>query len=148
VCWTQKERKDWNDYTDRSTTNLDRLKALGVKYYPEIIGKNAGSWPEPVSTEPSVHSWDISKYISKAGPVKIAVQHKGGRNWLGIKWVSIEVDGKEVARDGDRSDVGPHTTNKIYSFDIKKYSPKSKIVFKAFIYGMGGTNVRGRVLVL
>ncbi len=141
-----------DDYVVRSTTNFDRLKALGIKNYGEVIGHDAGSLPETLSGDLTVNSWDISQYVTKGGLLKVAVQHTGGKNWLNIAWVSIEVDGQEVARDVvNRTYHNSGDPYNISYFDLENYSPESEIVCKVNLRGTGTfiSNIAGaRLLVL
>ena len=150
VGWSQKSRKDFNDFHMRLQAQKERLKVLGVNYFEESDFEAApvGGWqPDQMSEKFVELTWDASRSVTKTGKYRVTMQYSGGRHRLDIAWVSLLEDGKEIARDTHDGRTGVADVANSYVVAVPQMKDGAKYSIRAQVRSDGGTDSNGQVFV-
>ncbi|AQT69556.1 Beta-hexosaminidase [Anaerohalosphaera lusitana] len=107
-----------------------------------------GQWtPEQMSQDWKTLQWDVSGVIDGTGTYSIVFQYTGGAHRLDLNWVSLLVDGKEIARDEHPGQTGGSNKDNIYTVTIDDYEPAAEYTIKAEVRSDGGTDSTGDITI-
>ena len=70
VAWSAKEKRNWDDFSNRLQTHEQRLEAFGVNYRRELSVK-IGEWKSSASENSTNVQWDVTSQIKGAGQYHI-----------------------------------------------------------------------------
>ena len=95
VTWTPKAQKNLTDFTNRLTTDVQRLAAMGLNYNHGVIPQ-IGSWSNNVPTAGTNVSYDITPYVTKGGEIDVSFAYVSGSDGLNITSVALLENGVQV----------------------------------------------------
>lgn len=146
--WSAADRKDCPDFLQRLDGLKKRLSILGVNYFEE-----PGPPPDPIGEwKPSQMSqtlvtldWDASKIVTKPGKYQVTMQYTGGACRLDIKYVALQADGVEIARDTHDATTGAMDRDNEYELNVPELKANAKYTLVAQVRSDGGTDSNGTV---
>ena len=147
VAWTMPNRKDYTNYLERLTPELERLKAMGVNFRqpdpePSIIAKWDKKNTPAEFTEKDI---DITKYIKKAGKYYIGFHYKKGAKGLDIAECNLLANNKIISSDQHVGFTGLRNKKNIYTVKLDKFIPGTKYSIRIKVKGAGGTDSQGYI---
>ncbi len=147
TAWSQNTDKDFANFNTRLQTHVQRLKAMGVNFFPlEEVKVPAGTWKSGGVGENFVtKTWDVTPQITKAGNVEAKFQYTGGTHRLDIAWAELLQNGTVVARDEHSGMTGGATKDNVYSFALPTYTAGTKYELRANVRSDGGNDSNGEI---
>lgn len=144
--WTPAALKNYEAFTTRLETHLQRLDALGVNYRkltPEP--KALGRWKSGETTEAWANKeWDLTPELKGAGKYRIVFQFTGGTHRLDIESVDIVANGQVVASDAHAATTGARNENNTYTVNIPA-AAGTRYTLRARVRSDGGADSNGEV---
>src|SRR6185312_15611001 len=139
VAWSAKDRRDWDDFSNRLKTHELRLAALGVNYRrdPSV---EIGAW-KPVSKRGSntnSFQWDVTSQIKGAGQYRIVFHHAKGSGLL-LRSVALLADGKEVASDAHEGYAARNPSKPVYVLNLPAAKENAKYTLQAMVGNVGSS---------
>ncbi len=150
VTWSPAEGRDFHDFVRRLDVHRKRLAVLGVNCFVETAKdpEPIGNWvPGQMSQSPVTLQWDAGKAVTKAGKYNVLMQYTGGACRLDIKWVAMQADGVEVARDTHDGTTGGTDHDNTYQLAVPEFKAGVKYTLLAEVRSDGGTDSNGTVSV-
>jgi hexosaminidase len=152
VGWTDKSRRDWEGFVERSKTHYRRLTAYGLKFPMDwAVGGNGvvlGSWtPEKLTSSSVELEWDASANLKDAGRYEVIMLYQKGEHGIAINWIALIEDGKEIARDTHHGWSGYGKDNIVYTLELPARKPHSSYTIRAGIDCHLGTDSTGDILI-
>jgi hexosaminidase len=145
VTWTPAALKNYNDFTNRLNTHLQRLTQMGVNYNKENI-LQIGSWsPGVISTNATTLTFDITPYVTAAGEIDVNFWYTSGANGLWIYSATLLENGVAIDSDVHQGFTGAAQTIPIYVLRLPLRKPGASYTIQASVAGRGGTASNGNV---
>lgn len=149
VGWSQKADRDWDDFYQRlSEGHRPRLDAMGINYWWET-STELGEW-KAAELKPNEErvtlEYDLTGKL-KSGMQEITFSYTGGGMGLSIEKVTLELNGKEVSQDEHVGFTGGKQENNGYKLKFPETKDGDKLIMKALVYGNGGQNSNGKIMV-
>ncbi|GAG60894.1 unnamed protein product, partial [marine sediment metagenome] len=103
VLWSQKDARDWKDFTSRMQQHYQRLNIMGVSFFRPIPARRVARWqPRDITVASEIFEWDITNYLDTLGRGRelfVIVVYGQGKHGVIVEGVKLLEDGKEIARD-------------------------------------------------
>jgi hypothetical protein len=116
------------------------------KWMPEVLPEQDSDRSKPrnkVTLE-----WDVSRFISRPGSFRFTFIYQKGRNRLDIDYAALFQDENEISRDEHFGFTGHEEHHNIYDLYVKQHDPGATYILRAQVWGGGGKDSSGRVLLL
>jgi hexosaminidase len=150
VTWSPAEGKDFKDFVRRLDVQKKRLAVLGVNCFVETAKdpEPIGNWmPGQMSEKLVTLQWDAGKAVTKAGKYDVVMQYTGGACRLDIKYVALQADSVEIARDTHDGTTGGTDHKNNYELTVPEFKAGMKYTLIAEVRSDGGTDSNGTVSV-
>ncbi len=136
VGWTERGKRDWEDFAAREKDHCKRLALLGVKFPRDWTlggpGTLLGVWkPADLTADAVALEWDASALIKEAGAQEIILLYTKGEHGIAIQWAALLEDGKEIARDTHLGWSGAGKSNFVYTLPLAERKPGAQYTIKA-----------------
>jgi len=130
ALWSQEKDHNWNNYLQRLTTHLQRLKQMQIPYFWEPM-----STPIQIATfnkNYSIIQKNITPYINQNGLYEFTIEYIQGDNTFICQEVTLLCNDKIVTTDKHSSTatLAPRRPNQFYRINIHNYNPKAKYTLK------------------
>ncbi len=93
----------------------------------------------------TTNDFEISDSVQKAGPLLIRFQYVSGQNKLTVEWISLLVNGKEIARDDKTWEVGRAAPTFTCELTLPARAANDKVAIRAAWFTGGGRSTRGQI---
>ena len=145
VAWTPQAARNYDDFLRRLATHNQRLDQLGISHRVDTAVK-LGEWtPSQITTAGAVLEWDATKAASGAGQCVVNLSYTKGVHGVGIEWVALLEDGREIARDAHAGFSGGSPRKPTYTLDLPARKAGARYSVQAKLAGDGGTDSNGEV---
>ena len=145
VAWTPQAARNYDDFLRRLATHNQRLDQLGISHRVDTAVK-LGEWtPSQITTAGAVLEWDATKAASGAGQCVVSLSYTRGVHGVGIEWVALLEDGREIARDAHAGFSGGSPRKPTYTLDLPARKAGARYSVQAKLAGDGGTDSNGEV---
>lgn len=146
VGWTPAEQKDFSSFETRLAVHSDRLNLMGLS---GAYGTPVGNWsPRRVSEEWSTLEWDVTSVVKEPGDYRFEFIYEDGAHGLDVSFVELAIDGKVVAEDRHVGFSGAQARETVYRLNVPALGSGVRVVLRASVKGSGGTDSRGRVVLV
>ncbi len=154
VGWTQKDKRDFSDFTDRFTHYEPILDASGIAY-----NKNArvpfsrseyekspklGNW-NVKGADMSTLKLDATAAVKMRGDYRVGLFFDGGADGAAIKTVRLLEDGKLIATDTHDAFSGNDKRDIIYKLNLPAYKAGAKYSVEVELKADRGGDSRGTI---
>ncbi|EEF61837.1 beta-N-acetylhexosaminidase [Pedosphaera parvula] len=95
MAWTSKTQKNFTDFTNRLTVDVQRLAQMGLNYNRET-NTLIGSWGPSVPTSPTTVNYDITPYVTKAGEIDVSFVYTTGSDGINVYSVTLFENGTQL----------------------------------------------------
>jgi len=140
VTWSPKDKRNWDDFSQRLRTHELRLAAFGVNYRRDL-SVPIGEWKSSASGNSTNIQWDVTSQIKGAGQYHIVFYFAKGSG-LPIHSVALLEDGKEVAADNHAGYAARNPSNPVYVLNLTAVKENAKYSVQASV---GKANSSGKV---
>lgn len=125
--------------------DMNRREIVKILEGKSNIGK-LGNWVPDSLSSPTVE-WNLHPVLKGSGSYKISFFYTHGSHALSIDSVAVLVNGTEVDGDIHKGHSGRELKDNTYTLTIPDVSPVDKIILKAVVRGVDGTDSHGTVYV-
>jgi len=149
VLWSQKNLRDWKDFSSRMQKHYERLDVMGVNFFRPIPTRRLASWqPQDIPATSKTFEWDITNHLEALGRGRelfVIMVYDQGKNGVVIEGVKLLEDGKEIARDEREAFNGWSNLYTAYRLALGYRRPEASYKMMVKLRGEGGTNSWGSV---
>ena len=159
VGWTQKDRKDFADFSARMEKQRKRWDLQGITYAkvagnskPSVTANNFFNHPKITNWSPDILTTSfapitikVNDYIKASGKYELAFVYIKGTHALDIQSVTLYENGQKISEDKHAGFSGGELKNVTYSLSVDRYKASAKYQLKVVIKGNGGTNSYGDI---
>jgi len=157
VLWSQKNARDWRDFTNRMQQHYQRLDVMGVNFFRPIPARRIARWqPRDIPVASKTFEWDITNHLDAlgrgrlparrmAGELFVILVYGQGKHGVVIEGVKLLEDGKEVARDKHKVFNGWSNLYATYRLSLGYHRSEASYKIRIKLRGEGGTNSWGSV---
>ncbi len=149
VLWSQKDARDWKDFTGRMQEHYARLDVMGVNFYRPIPARRVARWqPGDISAAAKTFEWDITNHLGALGRGRdlfVIVVYGQGKHGVVVEGVELLEDGKEVERDEHKAFNGWSNLYATYRLALGYTRPEVSYKIRVKLRAKGGTNSWGSV---
>jgi hexosaminidase len=154
ATWSQKDRKDYPDFLRRLNLLEKRFDLLGLNYFRDSAPATRpstvpiGTWsPDQMTDQFLPLSWNAGRGVTKPGKYEVLMQYTEGACRLDIKWVALQADGVEIARDTHDGTTGGSDKHNQYEITVPAFRVGAKLILIAQVRSDGGNDSNGIVTV-
>ncbi len=142
AAWSPPARRNEEDFLRRMKRHLPRLELLGVNVFDP--GVRLGRWnPGQVLESYTPMEWTVTGMLDRPGILEVIFQYEGGAHRLGIEWVALIEDGREISRDTHYGMTGAKDENNVYQVRAGKIRKGARYLIRASVRSEGGTDSSG-----
>jgi hexosaminidase len=137
VGWTPQARRDAKEFANRLKAFFPRLDALGIPWFkPAVV---LGTWaPGAMSSDWKDLEWDITKKVTKSGPLDVELRYQRGKHAMQIQSVVLLENGREIARDVHNGLTGAVHEGNTYHLQFSARKAGATCTLRARIRSDGG----------